>query len=68
MYCVLCYLEQGGALQDAGGAAHFSDGVHGQLRSSDVHHRDAQPCRQDWADGRPARAVVTHQHILKTQH
>lgn len=58
------HLEQGGALQHAGGAAHLPDGVHGQLRRSDVGHGDAEPRRQDGADGGPTGAVVTYHHIL----
>lgn len=60
-----CYLEEGGALQDAGGAAHLSDGVHGELRPPDVHHGDAETSGQDGADGGAARAVVAHHHILQ---
>lgn len=60
-----CYLEEGGALQDAGGAAHLSDGVHGELRPPDVHHGDAETGSQDGADGGATRAVVTHHHVLQ---
>ena len=59
------YLEEAGALQDAGGAAHLSDGVHGELRRSDVHHGDAEPRRQDGSDGGSTGAVVTDHHILQ---
>lgn len=58
------YLEEGGALQDAGGAAHLSDGVHGELRASHVHHGDAEPGGQDGSDGGAAGAVVTDHHVL----
>lgn len=63
-----CYLEEGGALQDAGGAAHLSDGVHGELRPPDVHHGDAKSGGQDGADGGAARAVITHHHVLQDTH
>lgn len=59
------YLEEGGALQHAGGAAHLSDGVHGELRSSHVHHGDAEPGGQDGSDGGAAGAVVTDHHVLQ---
>lgn len=59
------YLEEGGALQDAGGAAHLSDGVHGELRRADVHHGDAEAGGQDGPDGASTGAVVTDHHILQ---
>lgn len=64
-FTVRVYLEEGGALQDAGGAAHLPDGVHGELRGSDVHHRDAEAGGQDGSNGGPTRAVVTDHHILQ---
>lgn len=60
-----CYLEEGGALQHAGGAAHLPDGVHGELRRPDVHHGDPQAGGQDGPDGGAAGAVVAHHHILQ---
>lgn len=62
---VVVYLEEGGALQHTGGAAHLPDGVHGQLRSADVHHGNAETGRQDGSDGGPTGAVVTNHHILR---
>lgn len=59
------YLEEGDALQDAGGAAHLPDGVHGELGSTDVHHSNAEFGGQDGADGGPTGAVVTDHHILE---
>ena len=59
------YLEEGGALQHAGGAAHLPDGVHGQLRSADVQHGNAETSGQDGPDGGPAGAVVTDHHVLR---
>lgn len=59
------YLEEGGALQHTGGAAHLPDGVHGQLRGADVHHGNAETGRQDGSDGGPTGAVVTNHHILQ---
>lgn len=61
------YLEEGGALQDAGGAAHLSDGVHGELRSADIQHGDAEAGGQDRSDGGSTRAVVTDHHVLQEE-
>lgn len=61
------HLEEGDALQHAGGAAHLSDGVHGELRRSDIQHRDAEAGGQDGPDGGPTRAVVTDHHILQEE-
>jgi len=61
------YLEEGGALQDAGGAAHLSDGVHGELRRSDVRHGDAEAGGEDGPDGGPTGGVVTHHHVLREE-
>ncbi len=59
------YLEEGGALQDTGRAAHLPNGVHGELRRSDVHHGDAEAGGKDGSDGGSTRAVVTDHHILQ---
>lgn len=59
------HLEEGDALQHAGGAAHLSDGVHGELRRSQIQHRDAQAGGQDGPDGGPTRAVVPDHHVLQ---
>lgn len=64
-FAVEGYLEEGGALQDTGGAAHLPDGVHGELRSTDVHNRDTEPGGQDRSDGGSTRTVVTDHHILQ---
>ena len=66
-FAVEGYLEEGGALQDAGSAAHLPDGVHGELRSSDVDHGDAEPGGQDGSDGGSTRAVITHHHVLQEE-
>ena len=54
-------------MQDAGGAAHLPDGVHGQLRRSDVDHGNAEPGGEDRTDGGSTWAVVTHHDILQEE-
>lgn len=61
------YLEEDGALQDAGRAAHLSNGVHGELWGSDVRHGEAEAGGQDGSNGGPTRAIVTHHHILREE-
>lgn len=59
-----CYLQEGSALQHAGGAAHLPDGVHGELRRPDVHHGDPQAGGKDGPDSGAARAVIADHHVL----
>lgn len=61
------HLEEGDALQHAGGAAHLSDGVHGELRRSQIQHRDAEAGGQDGPDGGATRAVVPDHHVLQEE-
>lgn len=61
------HLKEGGALPDAGGAAHLPDRVHGELRSPNVDHGDAEARGQDGSDGGSTRAVVPHHHILQDE-
>lgn len=58
-------LEQSCGLEDSGGAAHLSDGVHGQLRSTNIQHRNSQPSCQDGPNGCSTGTVVPHHHVLR---
>lgn len=57
-------LEQSGGLKDSRGAAHLSDGVHGQLWSADIQHGNSQPSSQDGPDGCSTGTVVPHHYVL----
>lgn len=58
------HLEESDALQHPRGAAHLSDGVHGQLRAADVQHTQPQAGGQNGANGGAARRVIAYHELL----
>lgn len=63
---------QCGGLQDCSGAASLPDGVHAQLRGTNVHSSQTQLGGQHGADGAATCTVVAHHYLLtgskKTKH